>query len=430
MSTLRCNARWSRPALVAAVAFALPLAAMAQTAPASSSSAGSMDMGSMAGMDMSAMPGMTMPASPASTPATARRMDVKTPKQKSDRHSPATPKSAADATSGAMSGMDAMPGMNHGAPPGMAPSPSAVPSTGSDPMPGMGMPGMEPPAKPGVDHGSMSGMDHGSMQGGSMPGMGQGGMSGMSSMSGMPMGPMQGGSPPPNARSPDYSDGVGYGPAHGLNMAMDDNAKIGMLLLDQLEAFHGQHGNGQSWEAEGWYGSPSDKLWLRTQGERSGGKLDNGDVEAFWNHNVATYWSTQLGARHDLGGPSRNWAAFGIQGLAPYWFEIEATGYVGPSGRTAARFRAEYELFLTQRLILQPEFETNLYGRSDPARRLGSGLSDADLGIRLRYEIRRQFAPYVGVVWTRRFGGTADFARGQGQGVFDRQWVAGVRIWF
>lgn len=149
------------------------------------------------------------------------------------------------------------------------------------------------------------------------------------------------------------------------------------------------------------------------------------------DHTVATFWSTQLGVRADGGeGPHRQWAAFGIQGLAPYWFELEATGYVGPSGRTAARFRAEYELLFTQRLILQPEFEANAYGSSDRARRLGSGLSDTSLGLRLRYEFHRQFAPYVGVVWTRRWGGTADFARNAGQGRFNRQWVAGVRIWF
>lgn len=402
MSALRCIQSLHRPALIAALLLAMPLVAEAQTVPASSSTTAPMDMGSMPGMDHSSMPGMVMPAPAASTSVPASPMPAKRAKNHSAKHPTNTPASA----NNAMPGMDSMPGMDPGA-----------------------MSGMKQPAASDTQSG-MSGIAPGSMPGGSMQGMDHGGMSGMKPMSGMSMGPMQGGSPPPNARSPDYSDGVGYGPAHGLNMAMDDNAKIGMLLLDQLEAFHGKDGNGQTWEAEGWYGSPSDKLWLRTEGQRSGGKLDEGDAEAFWNHNVATYWSTQLGARHDLGGPSRNWAAFGIQGLAPYWFEIEATGYVGPSGRTAARFRAEYELFLTQRLILQPEFETNLYGKSDPARHLGSGLSDADLGIRLRYEIRRQFAPYVGVVWTRRFGGTADFAREEGQGIFDRQWVAGVRIWF
>jgi len=264
----------------------------------------------------------------------------------------------------------------------------------------------------------MQGMHHGSIAPAKSAGM-----------SGMAMGVMQGGTAPPGARSADYSDGIGYGPMRGMDM--QDNAPQSMLLVDQLEAFHSHDADGQSWEAEGWYGGDDDKLWLRTEGERSRERLADGDIEALWSHTIATYWGSQLGVRQDLGeGPNRHWAAFGVQGLSPYWFELEATGYVGDRGRTAARLRAEYELLFTQRLILQPELEVNLYGQSDPARRIGSGLSDAQLGLRLRYEINRQFAPYVGVVWTTRYGRTADFLRDDHQPVFDRQWIAGIRFWF
>ncbi|GAA0720269.1 copper resistance protein B [Dokdonella soli] len=302
----------------------------------------------------------------------------------------------------------------------------------------------------GMDHSSMQGMEHGAMSGtdtASMPGMDHkkastkpdamqgvdhhGGMPGMDhgAMSGMTMGPMQGGGAPPNARSPDYSDGIGYGSMQGMEML--DNAPYGMLSIDQLEAFRGRGANGQAWEIEGWYGNDLDKLWLRTEGERSSGKVEDADLEVLWNRNVATFWGTQLGVRHDFGeGPSRTWAAFGVQGLAPYWFELEATGYVAASGRTAARLRAEYELLLTQRLILQPEAEINLYGRNDPARRIGNGVSDLQFGLRLRYEVNRQFAPYIGVNWVRRVGTTADYARDDRQPVLDRQIVAGVRLWF
>lgn len=248
-------------------------------------------------------------------------------------------------------------------------------------------------------------------------------------VSSMPMSPMQGGSVPANARSADYSDGIGYGLMRGMDM--QDNAPQSLLLIDQLEAFHGTDASGQSWEAEAWYGNDDDKLWLRTEGERYRGRLDDGDIEALWNHAVATYWSTQLGLRQDIGeGPNRDWAAFGVQGLSLYWFELEATAYLGDSGRAAARFRAEYDVRFTQRLILQPELEVNVYGQSDPSRRIGSGLSDAQLGLRLRYEISRQFAPYVGVVWADHYGRTADFLRDEHQSAFDRQWVAGVRFWF
>lgn len=254
-------------------------------------------------------------------------------------------------------------------------------------------------------------------------------MTGMSGMAGMSMGPMQGGSAPRDARSPDYSDGVGYVPMTGMDMA--DDALLGMLLVDRLEAFHDQRANGQAWEAEGWYGGDFDKLWIRSEGERSRGRLAEGDLEALWNHAVAAYWGTQLGVRHDLArGPERDWAAFGISGLAPYWFEVEATAYAGTGGRTAARLRVQYEMLFTQRLVLQPEFETNVYGRADPARRLGSGLSDASFGLRLRYEIRRDFAPYVGVAWRRTFGGTADLRRAAGDSMMDRRIVAGLRFWF
>lgn len=135
--------------------------------------------------------------------------------------------------------------------------------------------------------------------------------------------------------------------------------------------------------------------------------------------------------REDFGeGPNRTWAAFGVQGLAPYRFDTEATLYVGRGGRTAARFQLEYEERITQRLLLQPKFEVNLYGEDDPQSGIGSGLSDTELGLRLRYEIRREFVPYIGVVWRQRFGRTADLYRAQGEHVSDLQFVAGLHLWF
>jgi copper resistance protein B len=390
-----------RSVLLVALLLALPLAVSAQSVPAASSSTSTKDMSTMPGMDHGSMDGMDVPATMSSTPKPATKAPAKKARKKR-----VPPASSSDGMEG-MKGMDrgAMPGMDHGSMPSMpASARPAVPAASADTMSGMdhpSMPGMTPRAVKEMDHGATSGMTRG---------------------------PMQGGSPPPNARSPDYSDGVSYGAMKGMDMA--DNAPLGMLLLDQLESSHGKDGNGQTWEAEGWYGNDTNKLWIRTEGDRSRGKLEDGDVEAFWNRNVATYWSTQLGVRHDLSDRGRDWAALGIQGLAPYWFNLEATGYVGPAGRTAARLRAEYELLFTQRLILQPEFEVNAYGKSDPGRRIGSDLSDAQLGLRLRYEIRRQFAPYIGVVWTRRLGATADFARDDQQAILDRQWVAGVRLWF
>lgn len=277
-----------------------------------------------------------------------------------------------------------------------------------------------------MDMHSMSGMDHGSMSdtppSDDLPAVGH------SSKSGMTMGPMQGGNPPLNARDPDYSDGVAHGAMTGMDMA--DDAPLVMLMIDPLEAFNGNNASGQSWEAQGWYGNDEAKLWIRSEGERSHGELDDGDVELLWNRNVAAYWSTQLGGRQDIGaGPDRTWAALGVQGLAPYWFEVQATAYVGASGRTAARLRTEYDMRFTQRLILQPELEANLYGKNDPQQRTGSGLSDLALSLRLRYEVHRQLAPYIGIKWLRRIGTTADYARQDHQSVLDQRIVAGVRLW-
>ncbi len=414
-----------RSTLLAALLLALPLTVAAQSAPASSSTS-SMDMSSMPGMDHGSMPGMTMPVAASSTAKPATKAPVKKAKKK-----PVTaPPTPASHHMDDMQGMDhsAMPGMDHGAMQGMPmpakPAASGAPTGDMSGMDHSSMPGVSPKAMQGMDHRGMAGMDHGAM-----PKKDQGGMAGMGAMPGMTMGPMQGGRAPADARSDDYSDGVAGSPIQGLHM--HGSAPFGMLLIDQLEAFHGRDANGQSWEAQGWYGNDEDKLWIRTEGERSRGKLEDGDLEAFWNHNIATFWSTQLGVRHDFGeGPGRTWAAFGVQGLAPYWFELEATGYVGANGRTAARLRAEYELLFTQRLILQPETEINLYGKNDPQRRIGNGVSDIQFGLRLRYEIRRQFAPYIGVNWLRRIGTSADYARQDHQPVLDRQIVAGVRIWF
>ena len=211
-------------------------------------------------------------------------------------------------------------------------------------------------------------------------------------------------------------------------MQMDDDARFGMLRFDQIEK--GLDGSGTDWEADAWYGGDIDKVWLRSEGTHEGGRT-SARMELFWDHAFASFWDWQLGARADSGaGPARQWLAFGVQGLAPYWFDLQATAYAGGQGRSALRLRAEYEVLITQRLILQPESEANFYGKSDPRRDIGSGLSDIDFGLRLRYELRREFAPYVGIVWRQRLGQTGDFARAAGHSPFDAQIVAGLRIWF
>lgn len=214
-------------------------------------------------------------------------------------------------------------------------------------------------------------------------------------------------------------------------MEMDDAAPLAMLKLDRFEYSDGDGNAATSWKLSAWAGGDFDKVLLRSEGEYAHGEFDHADVEVLWDHAIASFWDTQLGVRHDFGvGPDRNWAAFGVQGLAPYWFNIEATAYVGNAGRTALRAEIDYDLSLTQRLILQPRLEFNAYGKADPVARIGAGLSDAEIGLRLRYEIRREIAPYIGVEHVRRFGATASLVEGDGIDARETRWVAGVRIWF
>jgi copper resistance protein B len=209
-----------------------------------------------------------------------------------------------------------------------------------------------------------------------------------------------------------------------------DNAVHAFVLVDQLE-WQGGGESGLSWDSRGWIGRDIDRFWFRTEGEAADGDVGSAEVHALYGRAIARWWDIVAGVRHDFRpGPSRTWAAVGIQGLAPYWFEVEATAYVGESGRTAFRFETEYELLLTNRLVLQPLLEIDVYGKDDPERGIGAGLSSGEAGLRLRYEIRRELAPYVGVVWSRRFFGTADLAREAGEEVGDTRLVVGVRTWF
>ena len=221
-----------------------------------------------------------------------------------------------------------------------------------------------------------------------------------------------------------------YQPPGMPGMDMDDATYQHFIYVENLEGVDGNR-NGGDWDAQGWYGADFNKLWVKTEGERLGDRTTDSKIEALWAHALLPYWDTQLGMRYDFsGGPSREWLAFGFQGISPYWFDIEATGYVGDAGRTAARLKAEYDLYLTQRLILKPEIELNGYGEADPERQIGAGLSDGQAQLRLRYEFTRAFAPYVGFVWDHKFGATATDARHAGYSAIDHRLVAGLQFFF
>jgi copper resistance protein B len=214
-------------------------------------------------------------------------------------------------------------------------------------------------------------------------------------------------------------------------MGMDDRRLFGKVMADRLE-WQESSGAGQiSWDASAWYGGDYHKLWLETEGERGDGATRDSRNEIAWDRIITPWWSLRLGARHDGGaGPARDWAAFGVAGTAPGFFEIDARVYLGENGRTALRLKAERDYLLTQRLVLQPEAELAAYGRDDPERLIGAGLSDLKLGLRLRYEIRREFAPYLGVRWVGHFGGSADYREAAGDDTHEWLWLAGVRAWY
>ncbi len=201
-------------------------------------------------------------------------------------------------------------------------------------------------------------------------------------------------------------------------------------VLNQLE---GRFGTGSSfrWSGEAWTGGDTNRLWLKSEGDvNSHGEMEDGQQEIFYDRPLTTYFDLQGGVRSDLDSKAgRNWAAFGIQGLAPYFLQISATAYASDSGHYAAKLEGSTDLLITQRLILRPQIEMNVYTKADAARGIGAGLSDLDAGLRLRYEISRKFAPYIGVVYAGKYGATANFARAAGEPSGGLQFVLGVRAW-
>jgi len=207
--------------------------------------------------------------------------------------------------------------------------------------------------------------------------------------------------------------------------------RVGYLLLDRLEGWDTERGSGQAWEASAWYGGDIHRLWLRSEGERSGGHTEAADLEALYGRAVSPWWDLLVGVKQDVApGGARTSAAFGVQGMAPYKFEVAATLYVGEGGSASARLEGEYDVLLTNRWILQPRLEAEATFADDRAHGIGNGLSTVEAGLRLRYEISRRVAPYLGVVHERAFGATADYRRDAGESARDTRVVAGVRVWF
>ncbi|TGY88202.1 copper resistance protein B [Marinicauda algicola] len=187
------------------------------------------------------------------------------------------------------------------------------------------------------------------------------------------------------------------------------------------------------WDAQGWYGGDLNRIWVKTEGEHSleEDSIEGFEIEALYSRAITPYFDLQAGLRQDFDPDfATTYAVVGLQGLAPYWFEVDGAAYLSEDGDLTAGFEAEYELLLTQRLILQPRAELAFAAQDVPELGLGSGLTSAEAGARLRYEIDRQFAPYLGVSWHEKFGETADFARLEGEDTHSVSFVLGLRLWY
>lgn len=213
--------------------------------------------------------------------------------------------------------------------------------------------------------------------------------------------------------------------------ASKDDPVLAKVMIDQLEVRSTDGPDPWVLDAQAWIGQDLNKLWFKTEVEKVGSETEEAEVQALYSRAIAPYWDLQVGWRHDFKpDPSRDWLAVGVEGLAPYWFEVDAAVFIGGNSQVAARIEAEYEWMLTQRWVLSPELEVNIHSDDDESTGVGSGVSDLELGLRLRYEVRREIAPYIGVNWTKLFGNTADFARDEGEDADDVQFVAGIRAWF
>ena len=206
------------------------------------------------------------------------------------------------------------------------------------------------------------------------------------------------------------------------------------VIGDRLEQRFQQGDNALLYDMQGWIGNDYNKLWLKAEGEynTSADEHEETSFEALYSRNAVSFWDIQAGIRHDFlsGADDRDFAAFGVQGLAPYWFEVEATSYISDEGDVSGILEAEYDLLLSQRLILQPRFETEVAVQDVEDYNIGSGITGFETGLRLRYEFSRKFAPYIGVSWEQNLGETKDMLEADGEQTNNTALVTGLKFWF
>ena len=360
------------------------------------------------------MPGMKMPMPAAHAPAKPRKAYAR-------------PKKARPVPAKAGSVMAPMPGMAWMAMPDDA---HASSDTGS--MPGMKMPATEAAAMPGMvmpaapaTPDAMANMP--GMKGMAMPASGQDTPD--VAEPDIPRSP-----PPPPAL--DHAADRYYDPS-AMAAARDQLRKehggstVSMVMANLAEYQSAPGGGGYRWDGEAWIGGDINRFVVKSEGD--GSRLDGlgaAEAQGLFSHVIGPYFDLQAGVRQDFAPRGRAYATVGFQGLAPYWFDVSGALFLSTKGELLGRLESTYDLRLTQRLILQPRAELNFAAQNTPQTQTGSGLCNGELGLRLRYEIKREFAPYIGVSWDRKVGKTADYARARGADVGGVTFVAGIRAWF
>lgn len=241
--------------------------------------------------------------------------------------------------------------------------------------------------------------------------------------------------PPPGSVQPTYADRIwgndAMAAARDIMRREHGGMAFSQVMLDLAEVQLRGGRDSYRWDGAFWYGGDINRLTLKTEGDGAFAGSADAEVQALYSRAIGPYFNLQAGVRQDIApGPDRTYATVGVEGLAPYWFDVEGALFLSNKGELLARLEGYYDQRITQRLILQPRAEINLSAQRIPARQLGSGVTDAELGLRLRYEVVREFAPYVGVSWERQFGKTARYARANGDDAGGVGVVAGIRVWF
>ena len=202
-------------------------------------------------------------------------------------------------------------------------------------------------------------------------------------------------------------------------------------VMGEVETRKANGANPKVWNINAWVGKDLEKLWIKSEGEKLNGKTTEAELQILYSKAITPFWDLQYGIKKDFKPtPSRTWGTIAVKGVAPYLVEIDASLFVGESERTAIRLDAEYEYMLSQKWVLSPELEINIFGKDDEVTGTGKGLSNIETGLRLHYELSREFAPYIGINWGKKYGNTVTFANSEGEDVEDSQVVAGVRFWF